>query len=322
MQPIDIVVVGSSNTDMVIRLAHLPLPGETEIGGEFSEAAGGKGANQAVGAARAGGHVALVACVGRDVFGDQALAGFAKDGINTDHVVRHPVAKSGVALIFVDADSGENCIAVASGANAKLSIADVHQARDVIAQARTVILQLEIPLATVEDAVTLAAKAGVRVILNPAPAQHLPDSLLSQVSVFTPNEIEAEFYSGVTVNTVSDAEKAAKKLLSRGIGTVIITLGARGSFVATNTAARLVPGFKITPLDTTGAGDIYNGALAVALGEGKSVFEAAIFANAAGAIAATRAGAQPSAPDRADIDALIATGTVNASPPPNAQAAE
>jgi ribokinase len=308
MKKVRIVVVGSSNTDMVIQLPHLPAPGETELGGAFSTAAGGKGANQAVGASRAGGAVTMVACVGRDVFGDQAVAGFKADKIDSEYVVRHPTAKSGVALIYVDKTSGENCIAVASGANSELTIADVAKAENAISHSHMVILQLEIPLPAVKAAAALAAEAGVRIILNPAPAQNLPDSLLRQISVFTPNEVEAEFYSGIKVVTTNDARRAAEKLITMGIETVIITLGARGSFVATKAEAKLIPGFKITPLDTTGAGDIYNGALAVALAEGKSLYEAARFANAAGAIAATRLGAQPSAPNRADIDAMVAGG--------------
>ena len=306
MNRICIVVVGSSNTDMVIQLSHMPAPGETELGGAFSMAAGGKGANQAVGAARAGGAVTMVACVGRDVFGDQAVAGFKSDKIDIAHVARHPTAKSGVALIYVDKTSGENCIAVASGANAELTVADVAQAEEAISKAHIMILQLEVPVAAVKAAAALAVEAGVRVILNPAPAQKLPDALLRQVSVFTPNEVEAEFYSGIKVVSTDDAQRAAEKLMTMGVENVIITLGARGSFVATKAEARLMPGFEVTPLDTTGAGDIYNGALAVALGEGKSLFEAATFANAAGAIAATRLGAQPSAPNRTDIDAMVA----------------
>jgi len=308
MKDIRIVVVGSSNTDMVIELAHLPAPGETELGGDFSMAAGGKGANQAVGAARAGGKVTMVARVGHDVFGDHAISGFRADGIDVEHVIQDPKAKSGVALIYVDKHSGENCIAVASGANARLSLDDLAKAEKVIAASQILILQLEIPLAVVEAAAAFAAKSGVRVILNPAPAQKLPDSLMKQISVFTPNEVEAEFYTGSKVVTAADAKKAADKLIAKGVDTVIITLGARGSFVATKTESKLVPSFKIKPLDTTGAGDIYNGALAVALGEGKTIYEAAAFANAAGAIAATRLGAQPSAPNRADIEAMIARG--------------
>jgi ribokinase len=308
MKDVRIVVVGSSNTDMVIQLDHLPVPGETELGGDFSMAAGGKGANQAVGAARAGGKVTMVARVGRDVFGDQAIAGFRADGIDVEHVIRDGSAKSGVALIYVDKSSGENCIAVASGANGHLSTDDVGRAEKAIAAAQILILQLEIPLPAVAAAASVAARSGVRVILNPAPAQKLPESLMKHISVFTPNEVEAAFYSGVNVVTAADAGRAAAKLTAMGIETVIITLGARGSFVATKTEAKLVPGFQITPVDTTGAGDIYNGALAVALGEGKTIFEAATFANAAGAIAATRLGAQPSAPNRADIAAMMARG--------------
>ena len=296
MKKIDVVVIGSSNTDMVIRLDRLPRPGETVIGGEFNMAAGGKGANQAVGASRAGGHVTMVACLGRDMFGNQAIDGFKKE--------------SGVALICVDKKTGENSIAVASGANGHLSVKDVENARKAIARADVVIMQLEIPLAVVEAAATLASKAGVRIILNPAPAQHLTDALLKQVSIFTPNEIEAEFYTGIKVKTLADAARACDELISRGIETVIITLGARGSFVATKNEKKLVPSFKVTPVDTTGAGDIYNGALAVALGEGQSIFEAALFANAAGALAATRLGAQPSAPKRDEIDALLTTADI------------
>ena len=233
MNKIRIVVVGSSNTDLVIRLAHLPAPGETELGGAFSMAAGGKGVNQAVAAARAGGTVTLVACIGRDNFGDQALAGFKTDKIDTDHIARHATAKSGVALIYLDHKSGENYMAVASGANSELSVADVAKAEKSISNSRMVLLQLEIPLATVKAAAALAVEAGVRVILNPAPAQKLPDSLLRQVSVFTLNEIEAEFYSGIRIVTADDARRAAEKLIIMGVQTVIITLGARGSFVAT-----------------------------------------------------------------------------------------
>jgi ribokinase len=301
-----IVVVGSSNTDMVILLPHLPVPGETEIGGDFSMAAGGKGANQAVGAARAGGSVTLVARVGDDMFGNKAIAGYAKDHINADFVFQDAAAKSGVALIFVDKKSGENTIAVASGANSLLSVADVEKAKKVIAGADMLILQLETPLATAQAAAALAVEAGVRIILNPAPARKLPDKFLKQISIFTPNEVEAEFFTGIKVDTIADAGNAADKLLAKGIETVIITLGARGSFVATKDMKKLVPSFKVKPIDTTGAGDVYNGALAVALAEGKSILEAASYANAAGALATTVLGAQPSAPTRKAIEALVA----------------
>ncbi len=302
-----IVVIGSSNTDMIIQLDHLPRPGETILGGEFTTAAGGKGANQAVGAARAGGQVTFVARVGRDMFGDQAIAGFQRDGIATEFVFRDQTAPSGVALIFVARD-GENSIAVAGGANGKLSPADVRKAKEVIAKASAVVMQLETPLETVQAAAGLAAKAGVRVILNPAPAQRLPDSLLRQVSILTPNETEAELLTGIKVTDEATAGQAADQLLAKGVQTVILTLGAKGALVATKESKQRVPGFKIKAVDTTAAGDIFNGALAVALSEGQLLLDAVRFACAAAAISVTRLGAQPSAPKRKEIEKLLKTG--------------
>jgi ribokinase len=309
MSKVKIVVVGSSNTDMTIRLPHLPVPGETEIGGDFTMSAGGKGANQAVAAARAGGSVTFVARVGKDVFGSTAIAGFTQDAINVDFVARDPKAKSGVALIFVGKQGGENSIAVASGSNALLSAADVERAAKVIARASILITQLETPLATALAAASVASKAGIRVILNPAPvpARPLPLRLLRQISIITPNETEAEKLTGIEVRSTADAARAADWLLAKGVQAVIITLGSRGSFVATRAGKQLVPAFKVKAVDTTGAGDIFNGALAVALGEGKPLLEAARFASAAGAISITRLGAQPSAPSRKEIDSFLST---------------
>jgi len=307
MKQPSIVVVGSSNTDMIIQLDRIPKPGETILGGTFTTAAGGKGANQAVGAARAGGRVTLVARVGQDMFGDQALAGFQKDGICVDYVARDRKAPSGVALIFVARD-GENSIAVAGGANGQLSPADVREARAVLSEAAVMVLQLEIPLPTVEAAADLASKLGVRVILNPAPAQKLPKSLLRQVSILTPNETEAELLTGVKVTDEASIQRAADALLACGVETVILTLGARGAFVAGPGARQWVRGFKVKPVDTTAAGDIFNGALAVALGEGKPLLDAVRLANAAAAISVTRLGAQPSAPQRREIEKLLKTG--------------
>jgi ribokinase len=295
-----ILVIGSSNTDMIIRLARIPRPGETMLGGEFSTAAGGKGANQAVAAARAGGRVTFIARVGRDMFGAQAIAGFVKDGINVTHIMRDAAAPSGVALIFVAKD-GENSIAVAGGANSVLAPADVQKARSLFATTRVVVMQLETPLATVQAAAQLAAQAGVGVILNPAPAQPLPDQLLKLVSILTPNETEAELLTGVRVTSAASAAQAAAKLRRRGVQTVIITLGARGAFVAAATGQQLIPGFKVKAVDTTAAGDTFNGALAVALAEGQPLAQAVRFANAAAALSVTKLGAQPSAPRRRDI---------------------
>ena len=299
-----IIVVGSSNTDMIIQLDRIPRPGETILGGEFTSAAGGKGANQAVGAARAGGQVTFIARVGQDMFGDQAVAGFIKEGIDTDHVLRDKSRPSGVALIFVAKD-GENSIAVAGGANGELSPTDVGKAKNLFASAGMLVMQLETPLATVQAAADLAAKASVRVILNPAPARTLPDKLLKKVSIITPNETEAELLTGIKVDSEAAASKAADKLLTRGVKTVIITLGSRGAFVAGEGVRKLVPGFKVKAVDTTAAGDVFNGALAVALGEGRPVIEAVRFANAAAAISVTRPGAQPSAPARKEIELLL-----------------
>ena len=305
MPPPTIAVVGSANTDMIIQLDRIPRPGETRLGGRFSFAAGGKGANQAVGAARAGGAVTFVARVGQDMFGEQALEGFVKDGINVEFICRDARAPSGVALIFVGRN-GENCIAVAGGANANLSPADVRKAKRAIASAGILVMQLETPLETVRAAAALAARARVRVILNPAPARELPDSLLRLVSIVTPNESEAELLTGIKVNTDQAAARAADRLLTRGVQTVILTLGARGAFVATKEGRQLVPGFKVKPVDTTAAGDVFNGALAVKLAEGRPLIEAVRFANAAGALSVTKLGAQPSAPTRREIERFLA----------------
>ena len=302
-----IVVIGSSNTDMIIRLDRIPRPGETILGGKFVTAAGGKGANQAVGAARAGGQVTFVARVGQDMFGDQAVAGFRRDGINVDFVLRDPTAPSGVALIFVAKD-GENSIAVAGGANARLSAADVKKAKAAIASASVLVMQLETPLETVQAAAELAARAGVRVILNPAPARSLPDKLLKLVSILTPNETEAELLTGIRVDHDAAAAQASDQLLAKGVQAVILTLGARGAFLATKEAKQLVAGFRVKPVDTTAAGDIFNGALAVALAEGKPLADAVRFANAAGALSVTKLGAQPSAPTRREIERFLRTG--------------
>ena len=299
-----IVVIGSSNTDMILKVEHIPKPGETVIGGTFSTAAGGKGANQAVAAARAGADVTFVARVGTDMFGIQAIEGFVKDNINVNHVLKDTDQPSGVALIFVD-DKGENSIAVASGANGKLSPADIYAVREAIAEADVVVMQLETPLDTISEAVAIADQAGVKVILNPAPAQPLDEEILSKVSVLTPNETEAEMLTGITVKGDADVRKSAEVLRKKGIGTVAITLGPRGVFVNGGGLNELVPGFEVETVDSTAAGDVFNGALAVALAEGKSLNDAVRFANAAGAISVTKLGAQPSAPTRQEIVAFL-----------------
>jgi ribokinase len=299
-----VVVIGSSNTDLIIRVPRIPGAGETLLGGEFMTAAGGKGANQAVGAARAGGKVALIARVGRDAFGDRAVTGLRRDGVDVSCVSRDERAASGVALIFVARD-GENSIAVAGGANAKLSPGHVRKAAGVIRSAAVLVAQLETPLATVISAALVAVKAGVPVILNPAPARALPNRLLKLISILTPNETEAELLTGIKVTDKAAAARACGMLRLRGIRTVILTMGARGAYLADIRGQQLVPGFKVKAVDTTGAGDIFNGAFGVALAEGKALRDAVRFANAAAALSVTRLGAQPSAPGRSEIERLL-----------------
>ena len=295
-----IVVAGSSNTDMILQVDHIPRPGETILGGRFSMAA-----NQAVAAARAGGDVALLARVGDDLFGQQAIEGFRRDRINVAGVVRDSQQPSGVALIFV-ADSGENSIGVASGANAHLSSSDMEAASQQIAAAEVLVMQLEIPIETVARAAEIAAQHAVRVILDPAPAQPLPAELLRCVDILTPNEHEAQQLTGIEVTGPESAAVAADSLRKQGADTVIVTLGASGALVADPTFTGLVPGYRVEPLDTTAAGDVFNGALAVALAEGTPIADAVRFANAGAAVSVTRLGAQLSAPTRQEIDARMA----------------
>lgn len=299
-----IVVIGSSNTDMIVQVPQIPRPGETIIGGVFSTAAGGKGANQAVAAARAGGDVAFVARVGKDIFGDQARAGFIAAGIDIEHVGQDEIAPSGVALIFV-AQDGENSIAVAPGANAMLSRDDVVAAENLLSQADIIIMQLETSIEAVRAALNLAQQYSVPVMLNPAPAQTLPDDIIRQIAILTPNEHETETLTGVAVTDENSAKCAAEKLLAKGVQSVLITMGAKGAFVATQDDRKLISGFRVTAIDSTAAGDVFNGSLGVALAEGKSLFDAAHFANAAAAISVTRLGAQPSAPFRHEIEDFI-----------------
>jgi ribokinase len=302
-----ILVIGSSNTDLIMKAPRLPQPGETILGGTFARAAGGKGANQAVAAARAGGAVTFVARVGRDADGDRALAGFSAAGIDVRHVLRDRTLPSGVAFIFVGRN-GENCIAVASGANGKLSPADVRAARAAFRPGGIVLLQLEIPFATAEAALDRAAAAGMRVVLNPAPARPLSRRLLERVFVLTPNENEAERLTGESATSERSAARAAKSLQARGAANVVITMGARGAFVAAGESRQLVRGFRVKSVDATGAGDVFNGALAVALGEGKTLVTAVRFANAAAACSVIRPGAQPSAPTRREVTTMLARG--------------
>ena len=303
-----VAVVGSLNMDLVARAARIPQPGETVIGGEFRNVPGGKGANQAVAAARLGAQVSMVGRVGRDAFAGPLLDSLAADGIDHTFVIQDPHAATGVALIVVD-DAGENSIVVASGANMRLSPTDVDAAETAIAGADALLLQLESPLETVTRAAELARAHGVTVILNPAPARPLPVELLALVNVLIPNESETALLTGMPVGDQAEAEAAAGALRTMGVGTVILTLGQRGALLAREGETVMCPAFDVTPVDTTAAGDAYVGGFAVALAEGRTLSEATRWGNGAGALATTKLGAQPSLPTRQELETLLATGT-------------
>ncbi len=290
-----ILVIGSSNTDMVIKSSRIPQPGETILGGTFFMNAGGKGANQAVAAARLGGDVSFIAKTGDDIFGKQAIELFRTEGIDVSGIIVDAQYPSGVALITVDAN-GENCIVVAPGANAALSIADIEAAKEKIESASIILMQLETPVATIERIAEIASSKNRIVVLNPAPATALSDELLKKIAVITPNQKEAEMLTGIKVTDKNTAAEAAKILQQKGIATVIITMGAQGAFVFYNDESYLIESIKVNAVDTTAAGDVFNGALVVALANGEEIKEAVEFACKAAAISVTRLGAQASAP--------------------------
>ncbi len=301
MQP-KIVVIGSANTDMVVRTERIPSPGETVLGGEYQMGQGGKGANQAVAAARLGGEVTFVARLGRDALGRESYAAYQAEGINLDFLIWDETGPSGVALIIVN-QAGENIIAVAPGANAHLSPADIQAAEPAIRNADCLLLQLEIPLQTVQAAVDLAARHQVRVILNPAPAAALPSALLSKVDLLTPNETEAALLA--EVSTEQDPAQLGRLLRQKyGVRQVVITLGKAGALICGDRAERL-PAFAVRPVDTVGAGDAFNGSLAVALGRGADLRAAVRFANAAAALSTTRPGAQSAMATAAEVDGML-----------------
>ena len=297
-----IVVIGSSNTDMVVKTSHLPAGGETVLGGDFFMNAGGKGANQAVAAARQGNRVVFVAKTGDDLFGRQVRVALEQDNINTDYVFVDKEHPSGVALITIDKDA-ENCIVVASGANMYLSKEDIDKAKDEICSANVLLMQLESPIQTVEYAAKMALEAGVRVILNPAPApaEPLSEELLKNLYLITPNRSEASRLTGINVKDVHSAQQAAQVLYDMGVKNVIITLGSDGSLVYDGAMFMRIEATKVEAVDTTAAGDTYNGVLASALSEGRSVIDSANEASVASAISVTRMGAQPAAPTREEI---------------------
>lgn len=301
----NIVVIGSSNTDMVVKTSHLPAGGETVLGGTFFMNAGGKGANQAVAAARYGNRVVFVAKMGDDLFGKQVLKSLKEDNIVTDYVFVDKENPSGVALITIDSEA-ENCIVVAPGANMSLSPADIDVASEEIRNADVLLMQLESPVETVTYAAKMAAEAGVPVILNPAPApaEPLSEELLKNLYLITPNRSEASRLSGIEVKDMESAYRAAKAIRDMGPKCVIITLGNEGSLLDDGAMPMRVEALKVEAVDTTAAGDTYNGVLASVIAEGRSLIEAMREANVAAAISVTRMGAQPAAPTREEINEM------------------
>jgi ribokinase len=297
-----IYVIGSINTDMIVKSDELPSPGETVMGGDFLMAAGGKGANQAVAAARHGARVSMVANLGSDIFGDQAITRLQTEGIDCAHIGRDAHQPSGVALISVDA-VGENHIVVAPGANNTVTEKQVEEALESMPAASIVLLQLEIPLAAVARGILLAQNKGCRVILDPAPAQALPEEMLQGLYLLTPNETEAEILTGLAVDDPDSARQAATRLLASGVKNIAITLGAQGVLLANDQGSELIDTPAVNALDTTAAGDCFNGSLAVGLGWGDDLRDAMAFACKAASLSVTRMGAQDSMPYRHEVDA-------------------
>jgi ribokinase len=300
MSEAQVVVIGSLNMDLVARAPRLPVPGETLLGRSFSTLPGGKGANQAVAAARLGARTAMIGCVGEDAFGRQLRAGLEADRVDCGGVRVAPGKSSGVALIVVD-DAGRNGIVVVPGGNGELAPEDIDRHQDLLSGEGVVALQLEIPLATVEHAARQARARGRTVVLNPAPAQALPPSLIACADFLVPNEIEAAMLTGLPVDSVASAMEAAQRLRGQGVDSVLVTLGARGVVVATPSGVQHFAAVPVEAVDTTGAGDTFIGGFCAALVGGRSVPEAIRFAQAAAAIKVTRVGAQASIPFRSDV---------------------
>ncbi|HPR85218.1 MAG TPA: ribokinase [Prolixibacteraceae bacterium] len=300
MNPKKILIVGSSNTDMVIKTHKFPVPGETILGGRFLMNAGGKGANQAVAAARLGGLVTFVGKIGDDIFGKQAVQQLEDEGINVDFVAVDPENPSGVAMITVDRNA-ENSIVVAPGSNGTLSSVDFDRAVSKLDESDYVLMQLEIPIPTVEYIARQATQKQKKVILNPAPAASLSEELLKNLYLITPNETEAELLTGIKVTDETSAMKAASVLHEKGVDIVIITMGAAGAYLFAEGKSEIIKAPRVEAVDTTAAGDTFNGALVVALSEGKAIQEAIAFANKAASVSVTRIGAQSSVPYRKEI---------------------
>ena len=301
-----IAVIGSTNTEMIFKAPAIPAAGETILGSSFSMSPGGRGANQAIAAVRAGGEVVFIGRTGNDIFGEQILKVLQQDTINTSYVIRDTTMASGISSIVLDA-RGESGTTITPGANSNLSANDLLQAKDSISSADVVLIQLDIPIETVRFAADLARISGAKVILNPAPALPVSDELLKSISILTPDASQAEILTGITITDERSAELAGRILLERGLNRVIITLRSKGAMVIDNGGAEHVPGFKMSSIDTSVVNDVFNGALAVGLAEGKNFYEAVLFANAAAAVSASKIGALSSIPYRKEIMEVLKT---------------
>lgn len=301
-----IVVVGSLNMDLVVRVPHMPAPGETILGSGFQTIPGGKGANQAVAAARMGAKVTMIGRVGKDNFGKSLIENLGKEGADINHVSTDAEVATGIAMITVD-EAGQNSIVVASGANMSLTPEHILAAWENIKNIDAVVMPLEVSLDCVGEAVRLAKTSSATVVLNPAPAQLLSDDLLKQVDVLVPNESETSLLTGMSVDTLEQAKAAANQLLSKGTGAVVLTLGDRGAmYLSHKDDAQVIPAYSVNVVDTTAAGDAFVAALSVGIASGKSLADSTEMANAAGALTVTRMGAQPSVPTLAEVNKLLA----------------
>jgi ribokinase len=304
-----IAVIGSINMDLVMQTERIPRPGETILGDNFKQIPGGKGANQASAAAKLGAAVKMIGCVGDDAFGTTLKDALTNYGVNTDHVLVEPNVASGVAIITVE-QSGNNCIIIAPGANYCLTDESLKEAEQTICNSDVVMIQLEIPIATVKTAILIAKSAGKTVILNPAPAAELDEEILKNIDILTPNETELEILSGHKTETLEDIKTAGEIMLNKGVKELVITLGSMGCLHMNHQGSKKYDAYKVKAVDTTAAGDAFNGALAVYLSEGKTIGEAIDFAMKVGAMTVTKHGAQPSLPlisEVLDFDKWIKT---------------
>jgi ribokinase len=300
-----IAVIGSIHIDFYISLPKLPIPGETVIGYYFTMKPGGKGANQAVACSRLGAYTYMIGKIGNDLFRKPILENFTKSNVDTTYVFIDEKTHTGIAFILLDRNTGENMIAVAPGADYKMNKQDINNAITAIKNADIVLLQLEIPIETVIYAIEKAWRLGKKILLNPAPAMKIPDKILKYIYILTPNRIEAEVLTGIKIKNINDAIKAGKILLGKGVKVIVITLGNQGSLLITGTRVKHIPPYKVKPIDTTGAGDAFNGALAVFLAEGYELEEACKRANAAAAIQITKLGAQEGLPTREELEDFL-----------------